>query len=311
MSGAPALQRLERVLVMVPWLLENPGVTVDEVAERFDVPPSELVHDLDILGYCGLPGYGGGDLIEASIVGDRISVRMADFFSRPLALSLREALTLLLAGSALAAVGDLPEAGDLGSALGKLRGVLGADAQLAIDLSTPGDEHLEAMRQAVRERRVVRLVYRSGSKAETTERLVEPWAVMGARGSWYLHGWCRMAGAPRHFRLDRIKELEVTDERSEREPPERPRPATYIPEPGDVTVVLDLAPGAAWFAEWVVPDSLEERRGGARRLTFRTPSLEWVARLLLRLGEDAGVVEPAALRDRVAALADEALARYA
>lgn len=310
MSGAPALQRLERVLVMVPWLLDNPGVTVDEVAERFDVPPSELVHDLDILGYCGLPGYGGGDLIEASIVGDRISVRMADFFSRPLGLSLREALTLLLAGSALAAVG-VPEAGDLGSALAKLRGVLGADAQLAIDLSTPGDGHLEELRRAVRERRVVRLVYRSGSKVETTERLVEPWAVMGARGAWYLHGWCRMAQAPRHFRLDRVKELEVTGTAAEREPPSRPEPATYTPEPGDVTVVVDLAPAAAWLSEWVVPDSLEERRDGSRRLTFRTPSLEWVARLLLRLGPDAHVREPAALRERVVTLADEALARYA
>lgn len=310
MSGAPALQRLERVLVMVPWLLDNPGVTVDEVAERFDVPPRELVHDLDILGYCGLPGYGGGDLIEASIVGDRISVRMADFFSRPLGLSLREALTLLLAGSALAAVG-VPEAGDLGSALAKLRGVLGADAQLAIDLSTPGDGHLEALRRAVRERRVVRLVYRSGSKVQTTERLVEPWAVMGARGAWYLHGWCRMAQAPRHFRLDRIKELEVTDTPAEREPPSRPEPATYTPEPGDVTVIVDLAPPAAWPAEWVVPDSLEERPDGTRRLTFRTPSVEWVARLLLRLGSDAQVHQPDALRERVVTLAGEALARYA
>lgn len=311
MSGAPALQRLERVLVMVPWLLEHPGVTVEEVAERFGIPPAELVQDLDILGYCGLPGYGGGDLIEASIVGDRISVRMADFFSRPLALSLREALTLLLAGSALAAVSDLPESGDLASAMKKLRGALGADARLAIDLSSPGDEHLEELRAAVRERRVVRLVYRSGSKAETTERLVEPWAVMGARGSWYLHGWCRVARGARHFRLDRVKELEVTGERAEREPPSQPQPATYTPEPGDISVVLELEPSAAWLAEWVVPDSLEELPGGGRRLSFRTPSLEWVARLLLRLGPDGRVVEPAALTSRVAGLAGEALARYA
>lgn len=311
MSGAPTLQRLERVLLMVPWLLENPGVTVDEVAERFDVPPGEVVRDLDILGYCGLPGYGGGDLIEASIVGDRVSVRMADFFSRPLSLSMREALTLLLAGSALAAVDGLPESRDLASAVEKLRGALGADANLAIDLTAPGDEHLEPLRDAVRRARAVRLVYRSGSKAQTTERVVEPWAVVGARGAWYLHAWCRLARAPRHFRLDRIKELQVTDEAVEHEAPGRPQAAGYTPGPDDVTVVLDLEPSAGWLAEWVVPEALEHLTKGRMRLRFRTPSLEWVARVLLRLGEDARVVEPPELRARTMELADAALARYA
>lgn len=309
MSGA-TLQRLERVLVMVPWLLEHPGVTVDEVAERFEVPPQELVRDLDILGYCGLPGYGGGDLIEASIVGDRISVRMADYFSRPLALSMREALTLLLAGSALAAVDSLPESETLASALKKLRTALGTDAQLAIDLTSPGDEHLDILRQAVTERRVVRLVYRSGSKAQTTERLVEPWAVVGANGAWYLHGWCRLAQEPRHFRLDRIRELELTAQAAEHEPPERPAPAVYTPQPGDRSVVLDLRPAAHWLQEYVVAEHVAHRPGGVQRVTFRTSQLDWVARLLLRLGGDVAVVEPAELRERVAGLAAAALARY-
>jgi len=309
-SGGPTLQRLERVLVMVPWLLEHPGVTVDEVAERFEVAPQELVRDLDILGYCGLPGYGGGDLIEASIVGDRISVRMADYFSRPLALSMREALTLLLAGSALAAVDSLPESETLASALKKLRGALGTDAQVAIDLTSPGDEHLDLLRQAVTAQRVVRLVYRSGSKSETTERLVEPWAVVGANGAWYLHGWCRLAQEPRHFRLDRIRELELTSAGAEHEAPSKPEPAVYRPAEGDRTVVLDLRPAAAWLREWVVADEVGKGARGAQRVTFRTPQLDWIARLLLRLGTDAAVVEPPELRQRVAELAAAALARY-
>ena len=308
MTAGPTLQCLERVLLMVPWLLDNPGVTVDEVAERFNVPPKEVVRDLDILGYCGLPGYGGGDLVEASIVGDRISVRMADFFRRPLALSLREAMTLLLAGSALAGVDGLPESAALTSAVAKLRQTLGADAQLAIDLSAEGDDHLEVLRAAVREERVVRLVYRSGSKAETTERLVEPWAVVGSGGAWYVHGWCRLADAPRHFRLDRIRELELTAERTQG-PPAEPAPARYQPHDADQTVVLDLSPAARWLADWVVADQVTERDGGLR-VTFSTASLEWVARTMLRLGGEAKVVSPPELQARVAAVAQAALARY-
>jgi predicted DNA-binding transcriptional regulator YafY len=234
---------------------------------------------------------------------------MADFFRRPLALSLREALTLLLAASALAGVEGLPESGPLTSAVEKLRGALGTDARLAIDIGAPGDEHLDPLRRAVRDRRVVHLVYRSGSKAETTERDVDPWSVVGANGAWYLHGWCRSAGGARHFRLDRIRSLDVTGQEAATEPPSESEPAAYVPDPDDELVVLDLRPGAWWLPEWVVGDEVSER-DGLRRLAFRTPELEWVARLLLRLGDDAVVVEPPELARRARTLAAAALARY-
>jgi proteasome accessory factor C len=321
------LTRLERILTMVPWLLDHPGVAVEEVSERFAVSPRELAEDLDVLGYCGLPGYGGGHLVEASIVGDRVTVRMADFFRRPLRLSLREAVTLLLAARALGSVGVLPEAGDLSRAAAKLEGALNAprrrpaprgrprpddaapdEPRLVVDLEAPGDEHLLALRRAINEQRVVRLVYRSASKAQTTERDVEPWALLGSGGSWYLQGFCRLAGGRRDFRLDRIRELTVTDQPAGRAaPPERR--AAYQPSPGDVEVVLDVDPGAAWIGEEAVLDTVEER-DDVTRVTLRARELDWVARLVLRLGGGATVVAPEQLRARVTDLADQTLRRY-
>lgn len=326
MSPAPrTLQRLERILVMVPWLLEHPAVTVDEVTRRFGMSRRELAEDLDVLGYCGLPGYGGGDLIEASIVGDRVSVRMADFFRRPLRLSLDQALTLLLAARALAGVEGLPESRPLRSAAAKLEATLTAgsgpergaraprsegSARLAIDLRAPGDEHLGELRSAITGGRVVHLVYRSGSKAEITERDVEPWALAGAHGAWYLQGWCRSAGGPRDFRLDRIRELHVTGEPAD---PHRPRPSpppAYRPGPDDLPVVLELGPPAWWVIEWAVVDRVEEPAPGVRRVTLRTPAREWALRLVLSLGRHARVVAPDALVAEVRQRAREALERY-
>ena len=43
----------------------------------------------------------------------------------------------------------------------------------------------------------------------------------GAERDWYLVGWCRLRGAVRAFRLDRITTVEVTGEPA----PERPPPA--------------------------------------------------------------------------------------
>ena len=276
--AAGTLQRLERILTMVPWLLEHPGVTLAEISERFGAQPEEIAHDLDILGYCGLPGYGGGDLVEVSIVGDRVVVRMADFFSRPLTLSMREAVTLLLAGRALSSVEGLAESDALRRAVAALETALGGQAaRVEIDLATEGDQWLTAARTAVADNRVVHLVYRSASKAEITERDVEPWSVVGAGGAWHLQGYCRLVDGPRDFRLDRVKALTVTDERAPHRTHED-RPPVYRPEPDDLSVTLDLEPAAEWVAEWAVLDADEVAADGRRRITLRTPSPEWAAR---------------------------------
>lgn len=303
------LARLERILLVVPWLLDHPGATVGEVTLRFGLDRDELAADLDVLGYCGLPGYGGGDLVETAIVGDRVTVRLADFFRRPLTLSVREGVTLLLAARALAAVPGLAESDDLERAAKKLAGVLGVPAGLAIDLTGPGDEHLAVAREALDRNRVLRLRYRSRSKSQTTERDVEPWALVGAQGSWYLQGWCRLADAPRDFRLDRVEGAVVLEERSGAHPVQAPWPPAYAPQVDHTAVVLDLDRSVDWLRERLVVDAQEER-GATRRLHLRTSSLEWVARLVLSLTPHVAVVAPAALAERVRELAAETLARY-
>ena len=320
MSGLPrTLSRLERILTMVPWLLEHSGVGIEEVADRFGTTSEEVANDLDVLGYCGLPGYGGGDLIEASVVGDRVSVRMADFFRRPLRLSLREAVTLLLAARAVRSVEGLAESEALTRAVAKLEQALGSNAggmpdisnvRVAVDLRGPGDEHLPGLRSAASDGRVVRLTYRSASKAQTTTRDVEPWAVVGSGGAWYVQGYCRLADAPRDFRLDRIQSFDVLEERGTHAVPAGgPGPPSYEPAPDDETVVLDVDPACAWVTETIVIDEVTTA-GERLRVRFRTPQLDWAARLVLRFGDALRVVSPASLAARVQELATATLARY-
>lgn len=316
---AGTLARLERILVMVPWLLEHPGTSVEEVCRRFGTSREELTADLDILGYCGLPGYGGGDLVQAWIAGDRVVVRMADFFRRPLRLSLREALTLLLAARMMTAVAGLEESAALRRAEARLTELLASatgevgeevDPRISVDLGGPGDEHLPTLRRAIEEGRVVRLTYRSASTAQVTDRAVEPWALTGSLGSWYLQGYCRAADGPRAFRLDRIRDLEVTGEATDPTArPPGPVSATYQPGPDDERIVLDLRSDAWWVADWAVVEQVSEH-GAVRRITLRTARREWVTRLVLSLGDGATVVEPADLRASVAALARTVLERY-
>jgi len=77
------------MLVIVPYLVQHPGTTLEEASALFGVDPGQLRRDLDLLFMSGLPPYGPGDLIDVDIDEDgAIAIRMAD---RPRAVSVRTA----------------------------------------------------------------------------------------------------------------------------------------------------------------------------------------------------------------------------
>ncbi|MEA2447500.1 MAG: proteasome accessory factor, partial [Actinomycetota bacterium] len=110
-------RRLGRILLLLPYAIQHPGVSVGELARKFDVDKRDLLDDLQLVFMCGLPGYGPGDLIDVDLDEDRVYIRMADYFAAPLRLSPAEALVLYAGTAALAALPGMEEAGALKSAL--------------------------------------------------------------------------------------------------------------------------------------------------------------------------------------------------
>jgi len=122
-----AAGRLQRLLALVPWVLDHPGATVDEVCERFEMTRETLIADLELLYVTGVPPYGPGDLMEAWVDGDKVHIGFADWFARAPRLTWREAAGLYLAGRALDTLPEVAEQGALARALAKLEAVLPAD----------------------------------------------------------------------------------------------------------------------------------------------------------------------------------------
>lgn len=304
-----AADDVARMLTLVPWLLERPGATVDETAEAFGVPRRTILHDLDAVGYCGLPGLGGGDLFEVSIVEDRILVAMADELRRPLRLTPREALRLVLAGEAVAAAlgDDFPA---LRSALDAVRDAAGVPSEVEVELDEDGTVWLAPLRQAIDGRRRVRLAYRGRADPSPSDRDVDPWALQVAAGSWYLRGRDGRTDEPRTFRLDRIAALEVLDAAAEPGPQEHPPPPRYEPGPDDLEVSLLLDRDTRWLAESVDADEVVELQEGRRRVRFRTDAPAWIASIVLGAGPGVVVESPGELADLVRETARRALARY-
>ncbi len=309
-------ERLGRMLVIVPYLVQHPGSELSEVARFFDVPAEQLRRDLDLLFMSGLPPYGPGDLIEVDVdEDDRIWISMASHFARPLRLSRSEALALYLRGTELLGTAGLPDAPALASALDKLRTSLGpetlGDAE-GIEMADPGApiEALDPIRQAAGERRRVRIDYFAHSSGEWSSRVIDPEEVFVALGHWYVAAWDITIGAERLFRVDRIRRVEPTGERFSARGLEGAGRSLYTPTEEDVSVRLRLAPSARWIGEYYTTTDAQERADGSLDITMPARTLGWVARLLLRVGSDATVLEPPELTAQVAALARSTLDRY-
>ncbi|MGH2693871.1 MAG: hypothetical protein ACRDJJ_03540, partial [Actinomycetota bacterium] len=73
-------RRMRRILLMIPYVVRHPGVSLDDLSERFGVDKRTLVDDLQLIFFCGLPGYTPADLIEVSFEGGRVYVDTADYF---------------------------------------------------------------------------------------------------------------------------------------------------------------------------------------------------------------------------------------
>ncbi len=286
MTSSRTVSRLSRILALIPYVLDREIVDVNEIMDRFGYTEEQLTKDLNTIFVCGLPGYGPGDLMEAYIDEDEVVIDAADFFSKAPRLTPSEALGLLAAGMTVLGSGEGSPA--LESAVEKLSKVVMPDADTSLTVDVLDEtQNVGVLRDAAADGRVVRMVYRSVGKEETTERDVEPWSVFTTLGRWYLLGHCRLVDGQRTFRVDRIKELTVRDETFE--PPERvPEPGVgYAPSKDDITAVIDLKPAARWVLEYYPVDVVRES-SRTTRIRFHSPDAEVPARLLLRLGGPRG-----------------------
>lgn len=308
MTSSRTVTRLSRILALIPYVLDRQAVDIGEVIERFGYTQEDLTRDLNTIFVCGLPGYGPGDLMEAYVDEDEVIIDAAEFFAKAPRLTPSEALGLLAAGMTVIGSGEGSPA--LESAVEKLSQVVmpDADTSLTVDVLDQS-RHVGVLRDAAADRKVVRMVYRSVGKEETTERDVEPWSVFTTLGRWYVLGHCRLVDGQRTFRVDRIKELNVLDEEFER-PRSVPEPRVgYAPSKDDITCVIDLKPAARWVLEYY-PVEVVRESSRTLRIRFHSPDAEVPARLLLRLGADGRLVEGPEVAARLAEIGQAVLDRH-
>jgi len=297
------------------------GMTAGELARHFEVSVRTIRRDVDALAAAGVPVYadrgrhGGLRLLEG-------------YRMRPPGLTADEAASLFLA-AVPGAARDLGRAEELASAELKLMAGLPArlrpgagTARERIHIDLPGwfgeedhPVHLEALAEAVWRQQVVEIRYQRW-RGEVT-RSLEPLGLVLKGGAWYLAA--RVGADVRTYRVSRVLELRITDERFER--PEafdlaafwQTSSADFVARLHPERANVRISPEGRRMLDGLFERSVRE----AIEATSGTPDADgWVVADmpvesfddfweggLLRLGAQVEVLGPPALRARMAAVA--------
>ena len=191
-------ERLQRLLALVPYVMNRKVVGLAETAQAFGISERELVDDLNLLWCVELRAPDPYCPIDLSYEGGEIVVSQAESMGRPLRLAVDEASALLVALRMLAEVPGLEDRSALSRLIAKLEAAAGeaalVSAQVAVQVDIPDHDaegYAGQIRAALSARRRVHLRYVPG-RDETTERDVDPMRLLVVEGRPYLEGWCRL-----------------------------------------------------------------------------------------------------------------------
>ncbi|MCY7299510.1 MAG: WYL domain-containing protein [Ilumatobacteraceae bacterium] len=301
----PTSDRLRRLLVMLPWLMEHGEVTVDEMCDRFELTEAELVKDLELAAMCGLPPFVD-EMVDVFIDEGRVYAGVPRLFTRPLRLTAPEGFALLAAARVAMQLPGADVDGALARALQKLAAVLGDDA---VVMETPQPLAAAMVVDAAERSARLHITYWSPAADQRTERDITPRRVFFDGGSWYVIADDHRSGEERTFRIDRIEQCELTGVIDEPREVEVPRADTWFADDELPTAVLRVPASGGWVAERYPTRSVQQD-GDGWRIEVTVASERWLRDLLLRLGAEAYVVEPAEWVNLGATAAAEVLRRY-
>jgi proteasome accessory factor C len=318
------IRRVRDILHLISYVHRHPGAHVSDVAKSLGVPPSKVRALIEHATMCGKAPFDPADLIEIAIdAKGRLHLEFDQRLGEPLRLSRQEAIAFVVALRTLREDGELGGAAD--SALDKLKAAISkpaasvveeVESRIALESETGGiTKHLRALRRGLDEGRAVDIVYYSSSRDAVTQRRLRTFALLQHLGQWYAVGRDSLRKEIRIFKVERIKEAELSAERYE-------IPSSFKPEryrrKGKLLVGRRYREARVRFRnaaarivreEW--PKRLvEEGREGDVVGILHYTSEQGLANWLLAYGGDAEVLEPPEMRHAMAARAEAALAHY-
>lgn len=314
---------------MIPLIRARPGIRIPELASIFGVHEDEIWEDItEVLTMCGVPPYLPHNYFVFSIKGDRVWIRFAEHLSRPVHLTLQEALAIDLALRSVSG-GRPPQwlhaAPRLRKKLSELLGGSDRKALETLDRSVGGrkpsdlvTDTIRLIKESMQRNLCVEIEYYTASRDRVSRRVVEPYGLIDHKGFWYVVAQDRLRGQQVPFRVDRIRTAEIAPDEEYEVPDDFKieswrRDEMWTSDSSDVDVKVRFSPTVAGrIREDSERGTIRELPDGGILKTFRISRNRprWLFTHLARFGAHAEISAPKELRAGMAAFLEEMLAPY-
>ena len=302
------MSKAERLIEMMITINAKRDFTVGELANEFSVSKRTILRDLQELEQAGFPLYsevgaaGGYHILKERIL-------------PPIVFSESEAKSVFFACQALQFYRDLPFEQETISVLKKFLNCLPLDVQNSITqiqnkvVFWIPDRHcdsplLKSIFLVAINRHAATIRY-SSTYSESIRTII-PVGLYAMNGLWYCPAYCMTANQIRVFRVDRIKEIIE----------EKPCPKEKYPIPGSIQEYLEKTEVKNDYHMKIQLTDIGVKRcesecllagglrtfptgGGIIDMEINYDALEWVADYILPFGNNATVLEPVELIERM------------
>jgi len=209
-----AADRLNMLMVFVPYLIDNSPVSVTDLAVTFDLAPQQVRELVALLAVSGVPGDSGSyqhqdlfdinwDVFEESDIVELWNHVALDATPK---FSAREAATLVAGLNYLHTVVSPDAFPQLRALVEKIALGSSASPESITVASVRQPAFLAELTACIAEPSTVTFSYTTSTGSHSV-RTVSPLRIDVVGQAWYLRGWCHDREALRTFRLDRIGSL--------------------------------------------------------------------------------------------------------
>jgi len=308
------LNKVEHLLYQCPE-----GMTIGAIAEKCGVCPRTSRRDLEALESIGVPVWEKGNLRGI----------LEDHFLPPISFTLPEAMTVFLAARLMLAYSNTYNP-NIDSTFVKLNSAVPAPLQDQVSRTIEWMQKLnrddrlrrttDLLTQAWTQGHKARITYQALGRRSAGARVIEPYFIQPAtfEHANYVIAFCCQARRIRTFKIDRITDIELLDERysipTDFDANKFLATAWGITEHGKpLTARLRFNaenPRIALETRWHPSQVVKAQPDGSAVATFRVPVTDEFISFVLRWGDKVEVLEPASLRKKVAGVARKMLGMY-
>lgn len=309
------LPRFDRTLAMLVMLQTRRVVKAQEMADRFGVSLRTIYRDVKSLEAAGVPIIGEAGTGYSIMDGYRLP---------PVMFTREEAGSFVAAEKLMQKFTDAGMGRYFESAMNKVKAVLKGNEKdwvAALEKQVwmePGNElfnkevpnALEILFTGIAEQKQIFIEYRSLSSTASEHRSIEPIGIFHEGNHWYLYAWCHLRNDYRQFRTDRIlyiRNTEVPFAKQHGSIDELREKEKSSCEPVRVVLSVDrsilryINSGKHYYG-FV---SQEEKEDEVEMVFLTDPTMEGIARWFMMFGDQARILEPEPLKQKVKQMAEE------